>query len=354
MTIANLSPLITNYAQVRSQSRQGQNISPSSDFSDSLGTESCSESNDSSFATSRSESPDNLQVDKEAISRIYKQWKEFGPGSEFSTYVGNEQFLISRQNIGTGANKIVHAAHSEAGHAVAILYARITNEQQRQLIENEVKALTFCETMNIPGTLRRLDPFIRIGEKWGRFATNFCEEGTLNHWAINQPLSKRLEIMHSVAKTLEELHHRDCAHNDVKSENIGITNGKPILMDFGLFTDNASNSSPKGVTMAYLAPRHLVPSNALQADVFSFGATLYEMTSDNISCGSLCQTVMKNNNWDNSIAYVFNASQGNIDLAISQLNCSDELKILLGSLLKINPQERITIRQAREALEKMF
>ena len=53
----------------------------------------------------------------------------------------------------------------------------------------------------------------------------------LFHCRLSQPDARR--IMDGLMKGINYIHVLDIVHRDVKPENILITNGKPVLADFG-------------------------------------------------------------------------------------------------------------------------
>ena len=110
------------------------------------------------------------------------------------------------------------------------------------------------------------------------------------------PARKALEIASSVLDGLAAAHERGIAHRDLKPENIFTTSDDQVkILDFGLakllsaepqLADSASGPSthttPGAIlgTIGYMAPEQVrgLPTDAL-ADIFSFGAILYEMLS---------------------------------------------------------------------------
>jgi serine/threonine-protein kinase len=83
------------------------------------------------------------------------------------------------------------------------------------------------------------------------------------------PLDEALPLAKQIAQALEAAHEQEIIHGDLKPANIKIApNGRIKVLDFGL------------ATYPYMAPEQA--EGALvdgRADVFSFGAVLYEMVS---------------------------------------------------------------------------
>jgi WD40 repeat protein len=92
-----------------------------------------------------------------------------------------------------------------------------------------------------------------------------------------KPLSydECLEFGLRVSSALAYLHKRGLVHRDIKPSNIIVVNGLPKLADIGMVTE-ADSASIAGGTLGYLAPEGR-PSP--QADVYSFGKVLYEIST---------------------------------------------------------------------------
>ncbi len=96
-------------------------------------------------------------------------------------------------------------------------------------------------------------------------------------------LSEALTYAIQIGEALQEAHAKGIVHRDVKSENIMINSKNQVkVMDFGLAklrgAVRLTRSSSTTGTLAYMAPEQIQgqPVDA-RADIFSFGAVLYEM-----------------------------------------------------------------------------
>lgn len=117
----------------------------------------------------------------------------------------------------------------------------------------------------------------------------------------NLPIETLILIALEMARGLEYIHQKNVAHNDVKPENIMISDeGQVIYIDFGLscvspcfLYENCHNLcgiKPVGITLLYVAPELLksvkksgdIDSKVelykkQQIDMWSFGVVLYEL-----------------------------------------------------------------------------
>lgn len=94
-----------------------------------------------------------------------------------------------------------------------------------------------------------------------------------------------LRVARSIANALAHAHERGVLHRDVKPSNVMLTfDGRVLLLDFGLAADaEASRLTRTGGILgsaAYMSPEQMRGDNAAidaRTDVYSLGATLYEM-----------------------------------------------------------------------------
>ena len=90
-----------------------------------------------------------------------------------------------------------------------------------------------------------------------------------------------LDILISLTETLSYIHSNNIVHRDIKPENIIISNGKPVLLDFGIIlVKNDIQLTQEGMiigTPNYMAPEAFNDSHTVdsRADLYSLGAILY-------------------------------------------------------------------------------
>ena len=184
----------------------------------------------------------------------------------------------------------------ERSVAVKVLPQALCSDPERmRRFEQEARTVA---ALNHPNILAVFDVGVQDGTPY--LVMELLEGETLRERLDRGPLSVRkcVDIALQIAHGLAAAHERGIIHRDVKPENIFITKeGHTKLLDFGLAkatvakTEHGSLSSilqtvqsmqtQPGVVMGtapYMAPEQ-VRGQAVdyRADIFSFGAVLYEM-----------------------------------------------------------------------------
>ncbi len=105
----------------------------------------------------------------------------------------------------------------------------------------------------------------------------------LTRWgvfAIPAAVRLTLELLHA----LEEVHTRGILHRDIKLENVFLcTDGRLVLLDFGVAREEASSLRRTGCGVALGTPRSMAPeqlscaSADQRSDLYAVGLLLYEL-----------------------------------------------------------------------------
>jgi eukaryotic-like serine/threonine-protein kinase len=214
------------------------------------------------------------------------------PGSQLGPYT------ITNALGAGGMGEVYRARDSRLRRDVAIkvLPASSSADADRlQRFEQEARA---AAALNHPNILALYD--IGRSDAGPYLVTELLEGETLRAMLDRGAMSARKAIEHAVhiARGLAAAHDRGIVHRDLKPENVFITSdGHAKILDFGLaklvepqaaiaggsMLATAAPATTPGVvlgTVGYMAPEQVRGQGAdHRADLFAFGAVLYEMLS---------------------------------------------------------------------------
>src|SRR5436309_13261294 len=205
--------------------------------------------------------------------------------------------------IGAGGMGEVYRARDTRRHrtvAIKVLPAHVSsNPDLRARFEREARALSGFQHPHICSLYdvgRQDDPggsvdFLVMEYLEGDTLAARLERGAL-------PTPELLRIAIAVADALDKAHRQGVVHRDLKPGNIILSKGGAKLLDFGLAKERrgavaidsmtampteAKPLTAQGTivgTVQYMAPEHIEGAEAdARADIFAFGAVLYEMAT---------------------------------------------------------------------------
>jgi serine/threonine protein kinase/Tol biopolymer transport system component len=205
-----------------------------------------------------------------------------------------------------GMGQVYRAADTRLDRAVAIkvMPAALAEDPiRRERFEREARSISRLDHPNIcplydvgelPADLGGPSTSLRAG---GMFLVmQFLEGETLAQRLTRGPLSIKdtLDIGIQIAEALAAAHRAGIVHRDLKPGNVMLTRAGARLLDFGLartvstLTDETSGGERTSLTtqgtllgtLHYMAPEQLEGGIVdTRADVFAFGAVLYEMVT---------------------------------------------------------------------------
>ena len=171
----------------------------------------------------------------------------------------------------------------------------------------------------------------------------YCSNGSLSEAILNEKVDqyRNIQFISQIVSALEYLHANNIAHMDIKPSNILIDMfGRPKLADFGLAFDWDGKKYVRSYTgtSAYMAPEIIGGKeyDPLKADIWSLGATIYHMYTEDIPWKNLSYKQMKlvMPNGVESFHQKF----------------PPEIREILNGCLKLDPDQRLTINEIRNLI----
>ena len=171
----------------------------------------------------------------------------------------------------------------------------------------------------------------------------FCKNGSAFQYLTDNNRITETEswhLLHDVAEGLAYLHAKTppVIHQDIKPDNILINDeNKYMITDFGISARIRSTlrrnqgQESSGGTLAYMGPERFGPSPApiMASDIWSLGATMYELLTGMPPYGDHGGVLQKNG----------------ADIPLINEDFSQELKDIIYKCLALNPWDRPTARQ---------
>lgn len=173
----------------------------------------------------------------------------------------------------------------------------------------------------------------------------YCSEGSCLRRVGKMSESDIWSLLADVAAGLDYLHSHDVIHQDIKPDNILIdNNGRCLISDFGISTRARSTlrksvmGNTSGGTTAYMAPERFSrePAPIKASDIWSLGATIFELMTGNVPFGDLGGGMQKSGA---EVPYI-------------KGNYSDELQYLVERMLALETWDRPTAAQISLWAEK--
>lgn len=166
----------------------------------------------------------------------------------------------------------------------------------------------------------------------------YCPQGSC-HRLIGRMSEKQIwKLLHDVSSGLAYLHEQGIVHQDIKPDNILIDpSGNYVITDFGISVKSRStlrksmNIASGSGTTAYMGPERFStdPMPLKSSDIWSLGATAYELLTGNAPFGEIGGGLQK----------------GGADLPTIKQNISPELRTVLSKMLSLATWDRPTAEQ---------
>ncbi|MCA9129038.1 MAG: protein kinase [Planctomycetales bacterium] len=189
-----------------------------------------------------------------------------------------------------GMGTVYYAEDTRLGRAVAIKCPMIdqnTAKPTEARFEREARAIAQLEH---PGICAVYDYGDFNGQPY--YVMPYVDGFTLSQWLKSKPkvsVRQLVSLFLKIVRAVGEAHRKGIVHRDLKPGNIMLNKrGEPIVLDFGLARDAASDEEALTTTgsalgtPAYMSPEQIQGSKSqhpidARTDIYSLGVILYEM-----------------------------------------------------------------------------
>lgn len=166
----------------------------------------------------------------------------------------------------------------------------------------------------------------------------YCQKGSCQRLIGTMSEEQIWKMLHDVSSGLAYLHEQGIIHQDIKPDNILVDNaGHYVITDFGISVQSRStlrksmNIASGSGTTAYMGPERFSadPTPLKASDIWSLGATAYELLTGNAPFGEIGGGLQK----------------GGADLPTIKQSISSELRMVLAKMLAMETWDRPTAEQ---------
>lgn len=166
------------------------------------------------------------------------------------------------------------------------------DDESAEVFRHEFKLMADA---NHPNLLKPLHFAISRPEGYPYLILRYCKNGNVKKSIGKTTEKEAWKIIRDISSALAYLHSRNpvVIHQDIKPDNILVDGDCYMLSDFGVSTEvktklnNFDNTIRSAGTIAYMAPSRFSknPRPTMASDIWSLGATVYELLSGTLPFG---------------------------------------------------------------------
>jgi tRNA A-37 threonylcarbamoyl transferase component Bud32/TolB-like protein len=208
--------------------------------------------------------------------------------SQLQTTLG-DAYILERELGGGGMSRVFSAEEVRLKRKVVVkvLSPELAQGISIDRFEREIQTAAALQQANIV-------PVLTAGDTNGLpfYSMPFVEGESLRVHVARGPLAvtEVIGIMRDVSKALAYAHQRGVVHRDIKPDNVMLSGGTAVVLDFGIAKAISAARTQSGNatltqigtsigTPAYMAPEQAAgdPDIDHRADIYSLGAMVYEL-----------------------------------------------------------------------------
>eukprot|EP01102_Stenamoeba_stenopodia_P015693 TRINITY_DN5375_c1_g1_i2.p1 TRINITY_DN5375_c1_g1~~TRINITY_DN5375_c1_g1_i2.p1 ORF type:complete len:417 (+),score=115.38 TRINITY_DN5375_c1_g1_i2:43-1293(+) len=253
--------------------------------------------------------------------------------------------FILQGALGEGyAAQVREAVHESTGQRVAIKIIRKVDGDKPELAKKmREREIAIMKLVDHPNIVRLYDVY-ETDENI--YLVMELLEGTLFNYVIKRGRlkpSRALKFFQQIVEALDYMHNRLICHRDLKPENFLIGPNKCLkVCDFGfasMMKDDSDLLNTRCGTLHYASPDILTEGegyNGRQHDVWSAGVNLFVMVTGELPFN------------DNNPKWLLRKIMSGSFTYPPGLDLPEDLKRLIGRMLKVDNRERITIPEIKK------
>jgi len=228
-----------------------------------------------------------LNLEQPAYQRFAALWDERTDEARFRRAI-MEKFVIDRE-VGRGGMGIVYRARDVRDERVVALKVirTVASTGSAARFRREIALAARLAHSNI---LSPIDSGETDGRLW--YTMPLIDGESLRARLQRSPIDRAesVSLLIQIASALEHAHAEGIVHRDLKPDNVLLSSGRPIIVDFGVAkailaaegADDAEHSTATGValgTPSYMAPEQASGQKRIdhRADLYALGVMAWQM-----------------------------------------------------------------------------